>query len=81
MQLLMGLNDSYATMRGQILIIKPFPTVSRVLINLLIQEERQHSIGHPPPLPSNSSFTDAHTFHCNTNPSSNTILKDKGKEK
>ena len=81
MQLLMGLNDSYAAMRGQILMIKPLPIVFGVLINLLIQEERQRSIGHPPPLPSNSSFTDAPTFHCNTNPTYNTILKDKGKKK
>ena len=73
MQLLMSLNGSYAAMRGQNLMIEPLPTVSR-FFNLLIQEERQRSIGHPPPLPSNSSSTDAHTFHYNTNPSSPMVV-------
>lgn len=43
MQFLMGLNDSYSTIRGQILMITPLPSVSKVF-NLVVQEERQRSI-------------------------------------
>ncbi|XP_024030984.1 uncharacterized protein LOC112094424 [Morus notabilis] len=39
MQFLMGLNESYAGMRGQILMIDPLPFVSKVF-NLVVQEER-----------------------------------------
>lgn len=42
-QLLMGFNDSYRTIRGQILMMKPLPTVSTAY-SLIIQEERQRDI-------------------------------------
>lgn len=47
-QFLMGLNDSYAVMRGSILMSSPLPTISQVYC-LLLQEESQreiHSSGH-----------------------------------
>lgn len=44
MQFLMGLNESYAGVRAQILMIDPLPSISKVF-NLIIQEERQRSIG------------------------------------
>ena len=48
MQFLMDLNDSYARIRGQILMIKPLPLILKVF-NLVVQEERQRSIGSESP--------------------------------
>lgn len=42
-QLLMGLNDSYKVIQGQILMMKPLPTVSTAY-SLIFQEERQRDI-------------------------------------
>ena len=42
-QLLMGLNDSYKAIRGQILMMTPLPSISTVH-SLLIHEERQRDI-------------------------------------
>ena len=39
MQFLMGLNESYSQIKGQILLMKPLPTINKVF-SLLIQEER-----------------------------------------
>ena len=44
MQFLMGLNESYSQIKGQILLMEPLPTVNKVY-SLLIQEERQRSVG------------------------------------
>ncbi|KAB2631507.1 hypothetical protein D8674_009026 [Pyrus ussuriensis x Pyrus communis] len=44
MQFLMGLNDSYATIRGSILMMSPFPDTRRVH-GLILQHERQMDIG------------------------------------
>nr|XP_023887900.1 uncharacterized protein LOC112000030 [Quercus suber] len=44
MQFLMGLNESYSQIKGQILLMEPLPTINKVY-SLLIQEERQRSIG------------------------------------
>ena len=40
MQFLMGLNDSYSHIKGQILLMDPLPSINKVY-SLLIQEERQ----------------------------------------
>ncbi|KAL6327740.1 hypothetical protein AAG906_024710 [Vitis piasezkii] len=53
MQFLMGLNESYASTRGQILMLDPLPPMAKVF-NLVVQEERQRSIGSRPFAPSNS---------------------------
>lgn len=42
-QFLMGLNDSFASIRGQILLIEPLPSVKKVF-PLVIQEEKQQEI-------------------------------------
>ena len=42
-QLLMGLNETYTTVRGNILMMRPLPTV-RQAYSLLIQEEKQREI-------------------------------------
>jgi hypothetical protein len=42
----MGLNESYAAVRGHILLIEPLPSVSRAYA-LVLQEERHHSITTP----------------------------------
>ncbi|KAJ8632609.1 hypothetical protein MRB53_025945 [Persea americana] len=44
MQFLMGLNDSCAAVRGQILLMDPMPTINKVF-SLVIQEEGQREIG------------------------------------
>ncbi|XP_075633672.1 uncharacterized protein LOC142606162 [Castanea sativa] len=44
MQLLMGLNDSFSHIRGQILLMDPIPSVDKVY-SLLIQDEKQRSVG------------------------------------
>ena len=44
MQFLMGLNESFAATRAQILMLDPLPLVVKVF-NLVVQEERQHTIG------------------------------------
>ena len=42
-QFLMGLNSSYTDIRGNILMIVPFPTVSQAY-SLLVQEKRQRLV-------------------------------------
>lgn len=42
---LMGLNESFAQICAQILLIDPLPTINKVF-SLIIQEEIQRSIGH-----------------------------------
>ncbi|XP_057953856.1 uncharacterized protein LOC131148133 [Malania oleifera] len=42
---LMGLNDSYSNLIGQMLLIEPFPSLSKVC-SLVIQEEKRRNIGH-----------------------------------
>lgn len=43
MQFLMGLNESYSHIRGQILLNEPMPPINKVF-SLVIQEERQRGI-------------------------------------
>ncbi|XP_075491465.1 uncharacterized protein LOC142529734 [Primulina tabacum] len=43
LQFLMGLNDSYAQIRAQILMMEPLPVMSKIF-SLVVQEERQRSI-------------------------------------
>ncbi|KZV39447.1 hypothetical protein F511_13438 [Dorcoceras hygrometricum] len=45
MHFLMGLNESYAQVREQILMMEPLPIISKVFA-LVVQEERQRSINH-----------------------------------
>ena len=45
MQFFMGLNDPYSQIKGQILFMDPLPFINKVY-SLLIQEERQRSVGH-----------------------------------
>ncbi|KAL5789092.1 hypothetical protein ACOSQ2_003980 [Xanthoceras sorbifolium] len=47
MQFLVGLNKSYSAIRAQILMLDPLPNVSKVL-NLVIQEEQQRTLGSNP---------------------------------
>lgn len=42
---LMGLSDSYGNIIGQILLIEPFPSFSKVC-SLILQEEKRRSIGN-----------------------------------
>ncbi|XP_073020945.1 uncharacterized protein [Primulina eburnea] len=44
MAFLMGLNDSLAQVRSQILLIDPIPPINRVF-SLIVQEERQRTLG------------------------------------
>ncbi|KAL5787305.1 hypothetical protein ACOSP7_004254 [Xanthoceras sorbifolium] len=47
MQFLVGLNESYSAIRAQILMLDALPNVSKVL-NLVIQEEQQRTLGSNP---------------------------------
>ncbi|KHN21047.1 hypothetical protein glysoja_034169, partial [Glycine soja] len=44
MHFLMGLNESYGSIRGQILSIDPFPSIT-LIFSLVVQEEKQREIG------------------------------------
>ncbi|XP_075486495.1 uncharacterized protein LOC142526116 [Primulina tabacum] len=57
MQFLMGLNESYAQIRAQILMMDPIPVISKVF-SLVVQEERQRSIHKD----ITSSSTDQYSF-------------------
>ena len=45
MQFLMGLNDSYSQINGQLLLMEPLPSTNKVY-SLLIQEERHRNVGN-----------------------------------
>ncbi|KAA8520815.1 hypothetical protein F0562_011488 [Nyssa sinensis] len=49
MKFLMGLNESYATIRGQILLMDPLSSINRVY-GLILQEETQQNIQASPPI-------------------------------
>jgi len=53
---LMGLNDSFSNIRGQILLIEPLPPINKVF-SLVLQDERQREVsgGNFP----SSQFTDS----------------------
>ena len=44
MQFLMGLNESYSVVRGQLLLMNPLPDVSQAYSSI-IQEEKQQNLG------------------------------------
>ncbi|KAE8733468.1 hypothetical protein F3Y22_tig00001120pilonHSYRG00022 [Hibiscus syriacus] len=48
-QFLMGLNESYAHIRGQILLMDPLPPISKVF-SLVVQEENQRNMQSLPPI-------------------------------
>lgn len=60
-QFLMGLNESYLLIRGNILMMTPLPTVSQAYA-LLIQEERQREVNTTVQFGGDST-----SFHVNTN--------------
>lgn len=68
-QLLMGLNDSYKVIRGQILMMKPLPSVSTAY-SMIIQEERQRTINSSPIL-----NTDVIAMNVSSNPSASSSKK------
>ena len=44
MSFLMGLNETYAVVKGQILLMEPMPPLSKVF-SLLLQDEKQRKVG------------------------------------
>ena len=44
MSFFMGLNETYATVRGQILLMDPVPPLSKVF-SLILQDEKQRKVG------------------------------------
>ena len=67
MQFLMGLNDSYSSIRGQILLQKPLPSLSKVF-SLIVQEERQCMLGVQP-----MALVDNMAFNSTSSPSICTV--------
>ncbi|KAL5557872.1 hypothetical protein UlMin_034083 [Ulmus minor] len=55
LQFLMGLNESYAQIRGQILLMEPLPAINKVF-SLVIQEERQRNISFTNPISEPMAF-------------------------
>jgi hypothetical protein len=49
-QFLMGLNESFSHIRGQILLMEPLPPINKVF-SLVIQEENQRKIFMGPMIP------------------------------
>ena len=76
MQFLMGLNDSFSHVQGQILLMDPIPSVEKVF-SLLIQDEKQRSVGHGN---NNGPFVESTTLAAKTmNFNSKTFKKTKEK--
>ncbi|GAA0171713.1 hypothetical protein LIER_25685 [Lithospermum erythrorhizon] len=63
MQLLMGLNECHATIRGNILMMRPFPGIDEIL-QILLQEEKQREVCHAHVLSGEASamFTNGSSF-------------------
>ncbi|XP_065634489.1 uncharacterized protein LOC136069658 [Quercus suber] len=69
MRFLMGLNENYGTLRSQILMLEPFPSMSRVY-SLVLQEESHKHIGHGVAASSQSDTMTMYTNskgNCNSN--------------
>ncbi|KAJ1391273.1 Retrovirus-related Pol polyprotein from transposon TNT 1-94 [Sesbania bispinosa] len=78
MSFLMGLNDSFSQVRGQILLSDPLPSIGNVF-SLVLQEEAQREIVVlPPPTTANS---DPLAFAVNSSQSSTTRRKFSKKER
>ncbi|KAL4597753.1 hypothetical protein ACB092_11G011500 [Castanea dentata] len=77
MQFLLGLNDSYAQVRAQILLMDPLPSINKVY-SLLIQEERHCIVGNNsgPHMESSTLVTELSSSSGNKNNKNS-----KGKEK
>ncbi|XP_030934597.1 uncharacterized protein LOC115960041 [Quercus lobata] len=67
MQFLMGLNESYSQIKGQILLMEPLPTVNKAY-SLLIQEERQRNVGIGNPVHIESTTLAVKGSEANSNP-------------
>ncbi|RHN75744.1 putative transcription factor interactor and regulator CCHC(Zn) family [Medicago truncatula] len=72
MQFLMGLNDSYSTVRSNILMMSPLPNV-RQAYSLVIQEETQRQMTSE----TTENFSIAAAIHTHQNNFSNKLVKDK----
>ena len=70
MQFLMGLNDSYSAIRGQILLMQPLPTIGKIY-SMILQEEKQRDLA----VSREALMADA--WRTNTN--NNTFNKGRGK--
>ena len=77
MHFLMGLNDSFSHIRGQILLIDPIPSVEKVF-SLLIQDEKQRSIGQGS---NNGPFVESTVLAAKGTSIGSKNKKDKGKER
>ena len=55
MKFLMGLNESYGAIRGQILLVNPLPDVAKAYSSI-VQEEKQRSLGAAREITENSTM-------------------------
>ena len=70
MSFLMGLNDSYSEVRGQLLLMDPLPPINKVFF-LVSQEERQRTIGSQLTSTSDTTNTVAFAVYNDSNRISN----------
>ncbi|XP_073041749.1 uncharacterized protein [Primulina eburnea] len=75
MQFLMGLNESYAQIRAQILMMDPIPVISKVF-SLVVQEERQRSIHKDITSPSADQYSFTHQSSVAAMTKGNQYVKD-----
>ena len=72
MRFLIGLNKNFDTLRSQILMTEPFPSISKVY-SLVLQEESHKSIGHRGSFSSQSDtvtmsmYANSKGNYCNSN--------------
>ncbi|XP_019056990.1 PREDICTED: uncharacterized protein LOC109116288 [Tarenaya hassleriana] len=64
-EFLFGLNDSYESIRGQIIMLDPLPDLEKTY-NLIIQHEQQRMIKIP-------NVNDSHVFQASVNPAENVV--------
>lgn len=63
MTFLLGLNDSFASVRGQLLLMDPLRSINKVF-SLIVQEERQRLISLTQPSPVDTNFQSLLLLRC-----------------
>ena len=76
----MGLNESFSTIRGQILSMDPFPPITKSFA-LIVQEEKQKKVGSSTSGTSASEVSHAFAFKSSSDARNNSDNSSKGSSK